>query len=248
MAGYVWHIIHGYECFANIPAEVKAKMPADALRSIIIGTIVPDLTKGKSKSYTHFCVPHPEYGSDYAIPDMEAVNRLFLKKDPTCLGVLSHLKYDVDHINSFLVIYGKPCGNDEIENTVTGEKMSKLEWFGNGKDVYGQLYQLYDKFNGEMAVKYMPKLNEAFGMNFSSDKNGFLNLMRWLFPGKMPLSGIPDMDDYRTTDDIHGILRTFFDKDGSGCVLKAEMDDLQKIVLESSKELAKTITKLYENE
>lgn len=126
--------------------------------------------------------------------------------------------------------------------------MLGLTLWGNWKDVYGQLYELYDKFNGEMAVRFTPKLNEAFGTSFSADKEGFLALIRWLFPEKMPLSGIPEMDNYRTTDDIHEILKGFFDSNGENCKLNADMNDLVKIVQNSAKELAELIDELYADE
>lgn len=245
MAGYIWHMIHGYETYMHLSNETKAKMPEDALRSFMIGVIVPDLATGKQKPMTHFYKDHPVYGASYQIPDMEKVEALFLKKDPTYLGVLSHLKYDMDHVERFLLVYAKPCDDDEYENTITGEKMSGLILWGNWKDVYGQLYKLYDKFNDEMAVKFTPELNNAFGTNFSADKEGFLALVKWLFPESMPISGIPEMDDYRTTDDIHGILKGFFDSDGKDCKLSANIDDLVTIVQESSVELAKQIDELY---
>lgn len=245
MAGYIWHMIHGYETYMHLSAETKAKMPENALRSFMIGAIVPDLATGAQKSQTHFYKDHPVYGASYQIPDMGTVEKLFLKKDPTYLGVLSHLKYDMDHVERFLLVYAKPCENDEYENTTTGEKMSGLILWGNWKDVYGQLYKLYDKFNGEMALKFTPKLNKAFGTNFSADKNGFLALVKWLFPEGMPMSGIPEMDDYRTTDDIHGILKGFFDSDGKECNFDAKIDDLVTIVQESASEMAKQIDILY---
>lgn len=245
MAGYIWHMIHGYETYMNLSAKTKAKMPEDALRSFMIGVIVPDLARGKQKMMTHFYKNHPVYGTSYQIPDMDKVEPLFLKKNPTYLGVVSHLKYDMDHVERFLLVYAKPCDNNEYENTTTGEKMSGLILWGNWKDVYGQLYKLYDKFNGEMAFKFTPKLNDAFGTHFSADKEGFLALVKWLFPESMPMSGIPEMDKYRTTDDIHGILKGFFDSDGKDCKLNAEIDDLVKIVQKSAIEFAKQIDELY---
>lgn len=245
MAGYIWHMIHGYETYMHLSDETKAKMPEDALRSFMIGAIVPDLATGAQKPKTHFYKDHPIYGESYQIPDMGTVERLFMKKNPIYLGVLSHLKYDMDHVERFLLVYAKPCDNDEYENTTTGEKMSGLILWGNWKDVYGQLYKLYDKFNGEMAVKFTPKLNEAWGTNFSADKEGFLAIVKWLFPKNMPMSGIPEMDEYRTTDDIHGILKGFFDGDGKDCKISANTEQLVTIVQESAAELAKQIDILY---
>ncbi len=247
MAGYIWHMIHGYETYMHLSDETKAKMPEDALRSFMIGVIVPDLATREKKQMTHFYKDHPVYGASYQIPDMDKVEELFMKKNPTYLGVLSHLKYDLDHVERFLLVYAKPCDNDEYENTTTGERMSGLILWGNWKDVYGQLYKLYDKFNREMAVKFTPKLNEAFGTNFSADKDGFLALVKWMFPESMPMSGIPEMDDYRMVDDINGILKGFFDSEGDDCKLSADIDDLVKIVQESAAELAKQIDKLYAN-
>ena len=245
MAGYIWHMIHGYETYMHLSVETKAKMPEDALQRFMIGVIVPDLATGKQKERTHFYKNHPVYGESYQIPDMDKVEGLFLKKNPTSLGVLSHLKYDKDHVERFLLVYAKPCDNGEYENTATGEKMSGLTLWGNWKHVYRELYKLYDKFNSEMAVKFTPKLNEAFGTNFAANKEGFLALVKWLFPENMPLSKIPEMDNYRTTDDIHGILEGFFASDGKDCKLKANIDDLVKIVQDSAVELAKQIDRLY---
>ena len=247
MAGYIWHMIHGYETYMQLSDETKAKMPEDALRSFMIGTIVPDLATGEQKKQKHFYKNHPVYGAQYEIPDINRIKNLFLKKDPTYLGVLSHLKYDIDHIDRFLLVYAKPCGNNEYENTTTGEKMDGLTLWGNWKDVYGELYKLYDMYNMEMSKKYTTKLNEAFGTNFSADKKGFLAFVKWLFPENMPMSGSPEMDNYRTTDDINGILKGFFDNDGVDCKLSADINDLIKIVKDSAAELAKQIDKLYAN-
>lgn len=248
MPGYILHLVHVNEIFNHLSDETKSKMPKDALRSFMIGAIVPDLA-GKQKYLVHFYKDHPIYGEFYEIPDMDKVEAIFLKKHPTYLGVLAHLKYDMDHVNRFLLVYAKPSYDDnKYENTITGEKMSGLELLGNKKDVYGNLYKLYDKFNAEMAVKFTPELNEAFGTNFSADKEGFLSFMKWLFPERMPMSGIPEVDNYRTMDDIHGILKGFFDNDGKDCKLNADIDDLVKIVKESAVELAKQIDELYINE
>ena len=245
MAGYILHMIHSYETYMHLSEETRAKMPEDALRKFMIGAIVPDLAKGKQKSKTHFYKNHPVYGPSYEIPDMVRVEKLFLRKDPTYLGVLSHLKYDMDHVNHFLLIYAKPCGDNEYENTTTGEKMDGLTLWGNGKEVYGQLYQLYDMFNTVMSKRFTPKLNRAFGTNFSADKDGFLAFVKWLFTESMPMSGIPEMDNYRTTDDIYGILKGFFENDGTDCRLNASIYDLLKIVGKSTAELAKQIDMLY---
>lgn len=246
MAGYIWHMLHAHKTYENLSDATKAKMPEDALRKFLIGAIVPDLVTKKDKSLTHFYRNHPIYGASYEIPNMDKVEEIFLKKDPTYLGVLSHLKYDGDHVDRFLLVYAKPCENEkEFENTTTGERMSALTLWGNWDDVYGQLYELYDKFNGEMAIKFTPKLNKAFGTNFSADKDGFLAMVKWLFPENMPMSGIPEMDNYRSTDDINGILKSFFNNDGKNCKMAANIDDLVKIVHESAVELAKQIDKLY---
>lgn len=247
MAGYIWHMIHGYETYSHLSEETKAKMPEDALKSFMIGVIVPDLATRSSKEMTHYYKNHPIYGESYKIPDMDKVNELFLKKDPTSLGVVSHLKYDMDHVNRFLLVYARPCEDNSIEyeNTTTGERISEMDLFGDWDTVYGQLYKLYDKFNGAMAIEFTPKLNEAFNTDFSCNKEGFLALVKWLFPERMPMSGIPEMDEYRKTDDIHGILKGFFDNDGNDCTISAKIDDLVKIVEESAVELAKQIDKLY---
>lgn len=245
MAGYIWHMIHGYETYMNLSNETKEKMPKDALRNILIGVIVPDLATGKSKPNTHFYIPHPVYGDSYQIPDIQIVEKKFLNKNPTSLGVLSHLKYDIDHIENFLLVYAKPCGKGEYVNKTTSKKMAALDLWGNWDDVYGQLYKLYDKFNGEMAVQFTPKLNEAFDTKFQANKDGFLEFVKWLFPESMPMSGITEMDQYRTTDDIHGILKGFFENDGKDCEFEANIDDLVKIVQESAIDLAKKIDVLY---
>ena len=86
MAGYIWHMIHGYETYMHLSVETKAKMPEDALRRFMIGVIVPDLATGKQKERTHFYKNHPVYGESYQIPDMDKVEGLFLKKNPTSLG------------------------------------------------------------------------------------------------------------------------------------------------------------------
>lgn len=247
MAGYIWHLLHSYETYMHLSEETKAKMPEDAFKKFMVGAIVPDLATRDGKSRTHFYKDHPLYGESYQIPEMAKVRGLFMKKNPTYLGVVSHLKYDIDHIERFLLVYAKPCGDDMYENTTTGEKMSGLSLWGNWDDVYGNLYKLYDKFNGEMAVEFTPKLNKVFGTDFSADKTGFLAFMKWLFPDGMPVSGIPEMDDYRDygNDDIHKILKGFFDNDGKDCEITANIDDLVKIVENSAVELAREIDELY---
>lgn len=182
MAGYILHMIHAYETYMHLLAETKQKMSENALRSFLIGAIVPDLTGGVDKDQTHFCKNHPVYGYAYQIPDMEKVNKHFLKTEPTHLGVLSHLKYDTDHIQRFLLVYAHPCDNGEYENTVTGEKMSGEIFFGKSN---GQLYKLYNYFNNELIKEYMPKFNKAFGTYFANDKDGFLEFVSWLFPKKI---------------------------------------------------------------
>ena len=248
MAGYIWHFLHSYETYMHLSEETKAKMPKDACRRFMVGAVVPDLVATHDdKSQTHFYVDHPIYGGSYEIPNMDKVKELFMKKDPTYLGVVSHLKYDLDHIERFLLVYAKPCGGNMYENTTTGEKMSGLNLWGNWKDVYGNLYKLYDRFNGEMAVKFTPMLNKAFGTAFSADKTGFLAFIKWLFPDGVPVSGIPEMDDYRDygNDNIHEILKSFFDNDGSDCGITADIDNLVKIVEISAVELAEAIDELY---
>ena len=113
--------------------------------------------------------------------------------------------------------------------------------------MYGELYKLYDKFNSEMAVKFTPKLNEAFGTNLCCQQGRFSCTGEVAIPGEYALSKIPEMDNYRTTDDIHGILEGFFASDGKDCKLKANIDDLVKIVQDSAEELAKKVDMLYAN-
>jgi len=248
MGGFFWHLIHGYETYTNIPESIRRKMPYDALRNIIIGAIVPDLAKGENKAKTHFYINHPIYGDSYLIPNMKIAEKLFLKKNPVYLGVYSHLKYDLDHTNRFLMVYAKPCGDGMYENTTTGEKLDEITLFGDWNEVYGQLYQFYDKFNSEMVREYVPKLNEVFETDFPSNNEGFLALMKWLFPKKMPQSGIPEMDNYRTTDDIHRILQGYFNDDGSGCKFNADLNDIMTIVHESAVEFSKQVERLYESD
>ena len=50
MAGYIWHFIHGYETYRLLSDKTKAKMPKDALRSFMIGVIVPDLATAQKPS------------------------------------------------------------------------------------------------------------------------------------------------------------------------------------------------------
>lgn len=245
MAGYIWHIIHAYETYENLSEETKAQMSKEALRDFIMGAILPDLATGENKTFTHFYKSHPLYGESYKIPDIKKAEELFLKKNPICLGVLSHLKYDIDHINCFLLVYAKPCGSNVYINTTTGEKISGIQLWGNWKDVYGQLYELYDKFNYEMAKEFTPKLNVAFDTSFSANKDGFLTFIRWLFPENIPMSGIPEMDNYRTTDDLYQTIKVFFNNTGKDCKLTAKIDDLVTIVRKSAVELARKIDNLY---
>ena len=72
-------------------------------------------------------------------------------------------------------------------------------------------------------------------------------MMEWLFPVKMPMSGIAEMDKYRTTDDIHGILQGYFNDDGSNCYFNADIDEIMAIVHESAVEFSHQIEDLYES-
>ena len=245
MAGYIWHIVHAYETYANLLPSTKAQMPKDALRSIITGCIIPDLVCRAEKQKTHYYMPHEIYGDSYQIPDMKKVQSIFFKKDPICLGVVSHLQYDKDHIERFLLVYAKPLQDGQYMNTRTGETISSLQLFGNWKDVYGQLYQLYDKFNREMAIEFTTKLNKAFGTKFPNDKNGFISLVDWLYPQGIPMTGIEQMDLYRSDSDIARIIGTFFEKDGESCTLSVKIEDLVQIVKKKKKNLAKQIDDLY---
>lgn len=245
MASYIWHLIHAYETFMALLQETRDKMPKDALKCMMLGAVIPDLAKKGFKTETHFNIPHPVYGEAYMIPDMETVENLFLKKDPTRLGVLSHLRYDKDHIENFLLVYGKPIGTKMYVNTKTGEQMTELMFFGNGDTVYGQLYQLYDRFNAEMAEMYTSDIAAALGRNETSDKEGFLRLIMWLFGEHVKLSGIEEMDKYRGNDELYATIEDFFKNDGRGCIINAKTDDLIEIVKCSAKELAKQIDELY---
>lgn len=246
MPGYSFHLDHVCKVYELLSSQTRAKMPKDALRQMIIGSIVPDLLSTAEKSKTHYYVDHPVYGSDYQIPDMKIVFDRFFKKDPTYLGVLCHLQYDKDHVEEFLLKYAKPIGNDKYQNTKTGEVIDALNLFGDWNNVYGELYKLYDKFNSEMAVELTPRLNEFFGTNYSANKDGFLEFIKFIIPSeKMPLSGIPEMDDYRSKDDIHAILRSFFSNDGADCKLNAPISDINKIIEESALRIAVRIDELY---
>lgn len=245
MAGYIWHIIHAYETYMALSEETRAKMPKDALNCMMLGAVVPDLAKREFKTKTHFNIPHPVYGDSYIIPDIKKVEELFLKKDPTRLGVLSHLRYDLDHIENFLLVYGKPTEDGMFINTKTGEKMTGLMFFGNWDDVYGQLYQLYDRFNAEMAEEYTSDIAAAFGRNETAGKEGFLRLVMWLFGEHVKLSGIEEMDKYRGTDELYATIEGFFNNNGKGCIINAKTDDLVDIVKSSAANLAKQIDELY---
>ncbi len=245
MAGYILHMFHAYETYMRLSCETKEKMPENVLRNLMIGAVVPDLVSKDNKYKTHFYRNHPIYGEYYKIPDIKKAEKLFMKKNPVYLGVLSHLKYDLDHIERFLLVYAKPCMNSEYENTLTGERMSGLSLFGNSNDEYGQLYKLYDKFNGEITGTFIPRLNNTFGTNFSEDKDGFLGFIKWMFPNNIPLSGIKEMDDYRIADDIMGILKCYFVKSGNDCRWNVKIDSLVNIVEESASELSRKIDELY---
>lgn len=245
MAGYIWHIVHAYETYMNLSPQTKSQMPKNALRNMITGCIIPDLVRSAEKQQTHYYIPHYLYGDSYQIPDMPKVKKIFFKKDPIYLGVVSHLQYDKDHIERVLLVYAKPLQNGQYLNTKTGETISELQLFGNWKDVYGQLYQLYDKFNRDMAIEFTPKLNRAFGTQFPNNKNGFISLIDWLYPQGVPMSGIQQMDSFRSNNDIAKIIRTFFEKDGESCTLSVNIDDLVQIVKESAITLSKQIDDLY---
>lgn len=245
MAGYIWHIIHAYETYMNLLPQTRSKMPKDALRNIITGCIIPDLVSSADKQQTHYYKAHPIYGESYKIPDMEKVKSIFFKRDPIYLGVVSHLQYDKDHIEKVLLIYARPLQDGRYLNTTTGETISELRLFGNWKDVYGQLYQLYDKFNREMAIEFTPKLNQAFETQFTANKNGFISFIKWLYPQGVPMSGILEIDSFRNSSDIVKIMETFFDNDGESCTLSVEIDDLVQIVKKSAESLAKQIDDLY---
>ncbi len=217
MAGYLFHFIHALETYIALLEETRAKMSPYALKDMLLGAAAPDLVdnwkydaelkkdvRTGDKERTHFNIPHPEYGTSYMIPDMEEVEKRFLKKEPASLGVYCHLQYDLDHINDFLLKYFQPAGTrdedgEEIyRNVYTGEKIDGTTLWGNwGKNIYGQLYQLYDLFNAEMAKRYTGKFNQMFETNFPETKEGFLEFLKWLFGATVPLTGIPEMDPYR---------------------------------------------------
>src|SRR5574344_370210 len=109
MAGYIWHNLHAFYVFENLSEATKIQMPHDSLRKLILGSIVPDLAgwdekaNRNNKELTHYNIPHPDYGKDYLIPNLDQIEKIFMRKDPTYLGILSHLYYDCDHINNFLL-------------------------------------------------------------------------------------------------------------------------------------------------
>ena len=245
MAGYIWHIIHCYEFFLALSEKTRAQMPSDALRSMMLGAVIPDLAERENKNDTHFTIPHPIYGASYEIPDMEKVQEHFLKKDPTRLGVLCHLRYDLDHINNFLLKYFKPVDQEMYLNEITGETIDGLTLWGDWREVYGQLYQLYDRFNGDMAKMYTADLAAVFGQDVTADKEGFLELMKYLFTEHVPLSGIEEMDKYRGNDKLYKTIKDFFEYGGSGCTINATTDELLEIVKQSARNLAKQVDELY---
>lgn len=222
MAGYIGHIIHGYETFVHLSNETQSKMPIDALRSFILGEIVPDLTE--KKATTHFYKDHPIYGKSYQISDIDKVEKLFLRKNPTYLGILAHLKCD---------------------NAV-------IEWFSHTdpNNNFNELYSFYDKSNNELVVKFMPKLNKTFGTNFSEDLDGFLSLVKLLFIDNIPMTGISEMDEYRYTSNISQVLKDiliFGNCGNENSQFRANTDDYLKIIEGSAAELAKIIDNLYAN-
>ena len=264
MAGYVFHIIHAYEMYMSLLESTRAKMSKDALKYIILGAVSPDLVDKYrfdeetnknvwtgDKEKTHFNIEHPIYGKSYMIPDMQRIENLFLKKDPASLGVLAHLRYDLDHIENILLTYFKPIEGDMYVNVKTGEKISGLMLWGRwdedeSKRVYGQLYQLYDKFNAEMTEKYTNKIAAVYGREYPATKDGFLRFIKWLLGNPVPLTGVEEMDKYRGQNvDLYTEIETYFDNDGAGCIINARPDELLEVVKSSAKALAKQIDELY---
>ena len=262
MAGYVFHIIHAYELYMALLAETRSKMPEDALKYMILGAISPDLVdawrndeKTGDKERTHFNIPHPVYGESYMIPDMKRIEALFLKKDekpaPVLVGIDAHLQYDLDHIEKILLTYFKPIEGDMYVNTKNGEKISGTVLWGKwdpdpAKKVYGQLYQLYDLFNAEMTARYTNKIAVVFGRQYPETKDGFMQFMKWLFGGTVPLTGVEEMDKYRGENiNFYTELENYFKNDGKGCIIKVEPDELLDVVKSSAKALAKKIDALY---
>ena len=264
MAGYVFHIIHAYETWMALLEETRAKMSKDALKYMILGAVSPDLVdswrydeeagkdvKTGDKEKTHFNIEHPVYGASYMIPDMDKIRALFLKKNPTSLGVLCHLQYDLDHINEILLTYFMPTEDDMYINIKNGDKISGLVLWGKwdsdpAKKVYGQLYQLYDLFNAEMTEKYTNKIAAEFGKEFPESKEGFLEFLKWMFGETVPMTGIEEMDKYRGKKaNLYTEVEGYFKNDGKGCILKADPDELLDVVKCSAKALAKQIDELY---
>ena len=249
MAGYGWHAAQVVYTWGFLDDAVKEKLGPEGLRRLLVGAFAPDLVKDKNR--THHYVPHPVHGDSYKIPNMKVVDELYFKPDAVQLGIELHLQYDVDHINNFLLVYGKPTiidGKELFVNTTTGDALTCEQFFGNWKTgVYGQLYMLYDKFNADIVARIMPLLNRYFYTNFSNTKNGFRAFMQWLYPDGMPKTGIVEMDDRDETTNIHTILKNFFSGEGEGCTIKASADSLIAIVVDSAKKAAEKINKAFKN-
>ena len=260
MAGYVLHIIHAYETYMALDAETRTQMPDDALKKMILGAISPDLVDAwrkdvntnkivqtVDKERTHFSIDHPVYGSSYKIPDIKMVEEHFLKKDPTRLGILSHLRYDLDYIEQILLVYFKPIEGNMYLNTKSGEKISGIVLWGNKEEnVSGQLYQLYDFFNTELTKLYTNRIAAVFGKKFPESKEGFLQLMNWMFGGVVPMTGVEEIDKYRgKKKNLFTEFESYFKNDGSNCTIKASLDEFLDVVKISAKGLAKQIDALY---
>lgn len=243
MAGYVLHLEHVLRVWMNLSEQTKKQMPQNALRSMLLGAIVPDLTT--SKDNTHFYVPHPEFGKYYMIPDQAKVEELFLKKDPTSLGVLAHLTYDNDSVCGFLLRYGKPTKDGMFENTRTGKKISGMQLFGDWKTTIGQLYKFYNKTNAMLAKELAMSLTVEMGIYAEANKEGLLNQLKQIFPDGVPLCGIPEMDNFRSDANFHDIIKGYFDDDGHDCTWDVQVSDLIDVNKESAARLARKINALY---
>lgn len=246
MAGYSWHTAHALYTWLHLSDELKKHLGDNGFKNMLVGAYAPDIATDKDN--THYYANHPVYGSSYKIPNMGIVDSLYLKADAYSLGILSHLQYDVDHINNFLLVYGKPVienGKKVFLNTQTGDTMTEIQFFGDWKrNVYGQLYMLYDRFNGDIVERIMPILNQCYNSDFSNTKDGFRAFLKWMYPNNIPLTGIEDMDKYRDVNtDIHTIIANFFNGDGEGCIIKADANSITEILMNSAKALANRINK-----
>lgn len=246
MASCIFHIIHVYELYKALSEETREKMPEDALKCMILGAVIPDMVEWTDKCKTHFYIEHPVYGEYYLIPDIKKCEEHFLVRDPTRLGVLAHLRYDLDHIENILLTYFIPIEGDVYMNTKTGRRINGLDLWGcKSQNVYGQLYMLYDLFNDEMTKLYTNIIAAEFGQEFEESKEGFLSLIKWLFGDEVPISGVNEMDQYRRNVNLYTEIEGYFKNDGAGCTINIKPEELLEVVKSSATTLAKQTDALY---